>query len=239
VNRPLEPDVLRSFLELEVVRVLRRLQGRETFLHRAPDGRPIVVKRSVPGARPGGRREHEALVRLAEQGFPVPAALGFAQGPRGSVVAMERVAHKETARDVLCRADATERRALLARCADLAAALHARGWCHRDLYAHHLLVRETDGELVLIDVGRARRARLPRRRWYVKDVGALLSSLPHEVGRGERLRCVARYLDARGVTVPAARRRFARAAFAKAARIARRIPRDERAPAADGSGAAR
>lgn len=230
--RQLEPDVLRSFLDLEVTGVLRQLQGRETFLHRAPDGRAIVVKRSVAGAKPGGRREHEALVRLAQEGFTVPAALGFAQGPRGSIVAMERVAHKETARDVLRRAAAPERRKLLERCADLAAGFHAAGWCHRDFYAHHLLLRELDGALVLIDVGRAGRARPPRGRWFVKDVAALLSSMPREVGRSERLRFVARYLDGRGVDAPGARRRFVRAALAKAARIARRVPRDERAGAA-------
>lgn len=226
--RLLEPDVLRSFLDLEVTGVLRRLQGRETFLHRTPDGRPIVVKRSVAGARPGGRREHEALVRLAQDGFTVPAALGFAQGPSGSIVAMERIVHKETARDALRRAAAPERRKLLERCADLAAGFHARGWCHRDFYAHHILLRDLDGALVLIDVGRAGRARPPRGRWFVKDVGALLSSLPREVGRSERLRFVTRYLDGRGVGTPGARRRFARKAFAKAARIARRVPRDER-----------
>lgn len=224
MDRPLEPDELRGLLTLRIVAPLRRLQGRETFLHRAADGRPIVVKRSRPGAKPGGRREHDALVRLAELGLPVPRSLGFAAGPDGSVVAMERVEHVETARDLLERSGPGERRALLARVAGLLADLHRAAWCHRDFYAHHLLVREPTRELVLIDVGRAGRAPIPRGRWFVKDAGALLSSLPSTVGERERLAFLARYLDRRGVVDRRARRGFVRAASAKARRIAAHVP---------------
>ncbi|MCY2961628.1 MAG: phosphotransferase [Planctomycetota bacterium] len=231
MNRPLEPDELRGLLALEIQTPLRRLQGRETFLHRTAAGDALVVKRSQPGARPGGRREHEALVRLADLGFPVPASLGFAAGPEGSVVAMERVPHAETARDRLACAPRNERRELLARVADLLARLHLAGWRHRDFYAHHLLLREPDRALVLIDVGRAGRAPIPRWRWCVKDAGALVSSLPSSVGAREVLEFLARYLDGRGLDDRGARRRFARAALAKARRIARRTPRDERATA--------
>ncbi len=232
VSRPLSPPELQTLLDLEVGTPVRSLQGRETFLHRAADGRAIVVKRSLPGVKPGGRREHAALERLAEWGFSVPEALGFAQGPAGSVVVMERVAYTETARDRLARGDPAARRELLGRIADLLARLHAAAWCHRDFYAHHLLLREPNGELVLIDVGRARRAPYPRRRWYVKDAGALLSSLPAVVTDRERLRWLARYLDARGIVDAGARVRFVRAAIAKARRIAGRVPRDERKPVA-------
>jgi len=231
VTRPLEPLELRGLLALEIRSPLRRLQGRETFLHRTSSGDALVVKRSRPGARPGGRREHEALVRLGELGLPVPASLGFAAGPDGSVVAMERVVHAETARDRLAFGAAGERRDLLARIAGLLARLHQAGWCHRDFYAHHLLLREPDHALVLIDVGRAGRAPIPRWRWFVKDAGALLASLPARVGERERLSFLARYLDAREVVERDARRRFVRAALAKARRIAARTPRDERATA--------
>lgn len=230
--RTLEPEELRGLIALEVRRPLRALQGRETFLHRTADGRAIVVKRARPGARPGGRREHEALVRLAELGLPVPVSFGFAAGPAGSVVAMERVEHVETARDRLERGRADERRALLERIAALLAQLHRAGWCHRDFYAHHLLLREPRRELVLIDVGRAGRAPIPRGRWFVKDVGALLSSLPHPVGDRERLAFVARYLDRRGVVERRARRRFLRAALAKARRIAAHRPVETGVPRA-------
>jgi len=230
--RTLDPEELRGLIALEVRQPLRALQGRETFLHRGADGRAIVVKRSRPGAKPGGRREHEVLVRLAELGLPVPESLGFAAGPDGSVVAMERVAHVDTARDRLTRGDADERRALLARIASLLADLHRAGWCHRDFYAHHLLLREPTRELVLIDVGRAGRAPIPRGRWFVKDAGALLCSLPLHVGERERLTFVARYLDRRGVVERRARRRFVRAAFAKARRIAAHLPVETGVPRA-------
>ncbi len=231
MSHALTAPELQDLLALEVREPVRALQGRETFLHRTADGRAIVVKRSLPGAKPGGRREHAALERLAEWGFPVPRTLGFASGPAGSVVAMERVEHVDTARDRLGRLPAAERRVLLDRIAELAARLHVAGWCHRDFYAHQLLVREPTQELVLIDVGRARRAPFPRRRWFVKDVGALLSSLPPLVDDRERLRFVAAYLDARGITNAGSRQRFVHAARAKAHRIARRVPRDERVSA--------
>lgn len=228
---PLEASVVQSFLDLEVAAVLRRLQGRETFLHRAPDGRAIVVKRSEPGTRPDGRREYQALQRIAREGIAVPVALGFAHGPRGSVVAMERVAHVETARERAAHPNGVVRREILARVAKLLARLHASGLRHRDFYAHHLLLRTETDELVLIDVGRAGRAPMPTRRWFVKDVGALLHSLPPRVSERERLRFVAQYLDARAIDSPRARRGFVRDAFAKARRIGRHVPRDERSGA--------
>jgi len=226
--RPLILDELRSLLELEIDRPLRSVQGRETFHHRTRDGEGVVVKRSKPGARPGGRREHEALVRLGDLDFPVPETLGFASGPLGSVVVMERVAHVETARERAAHPHSVVRRAILARIADLLARLHVAGFRHRDFYAHHLLLRTGTDELVLIDVGRAGRAPMPRRRWFVKDVGALIHSLPARVTEREQLRFVAQYLDARSIDSPRARRSFARAAFAKARRIGRHVPRDER-----------
>ncbi len=229
MTRPLDPEELRGLLALEIQAPLRSLQGRETFLHRTAAGQALVVKRSRPGARPGGRREHESLVRLGELGFPVPMSLGFAVGPTGSVLAMERIAHVETARDRLASGSADERRELLGRIAALLARLHLAAWRHRDFYAHHLLLREPTQELVLIDVGRAGRAPIPRGRWFVKDAGALLYSLPDSVSERERLAFLARYLDGREVLGRGARRSFVRAALAKARRIARHLPRDERA----------
>ena len=226
--RPLVLDELRSLLELEIDQPLRSLQGRETFHHRTRDGSGVVVKRSRPGARPGGRREHEALLRLGDLHFPVPETFGFASGPLGSVVVMERIAHVETARERAAHPNSIVRRALLTRIAELLGRLHVAGFRHRDFYAHHLLLRTGTDELVLIDVGRAGRAPMPARRWFVKDVGALIHSLPVRVTERERLRFVAQYLDARGIDSQRARRSFVRAAFAKARRIARHVPLDER-----------
>jgi tRNA A-37 threonylcarbamoyl transferase component Bud32 len=231
VAAPLDAETLRGLLQIEVQAPLRRLQGRETFLHRAADGRALVVKRSGPGVRPAGWREHDALERLARDGLPVPAALGWAASDAGSVVVLERVPHKESARDALARLPATGRRALLARVARLAAELHRKGWHHRDLYLQHVLLRDPDGALVLIDVGRARRAPPPRARWFVKDLAALLHSLPAAVLPRERLRFVLDYLDGRDLRASAARRRWVRAAFGKQRRMAAHVPRDERAGA--------
>jgi hypothetical protein len=132
----------------------------------------------------------------------------------------------------LARAGASSRRALLDRVADLLAALQRAGWRHRDFYAHHLLLVPGTDAIVLVDVGRAGRAPFPRGRWFVKDAGALLHSLPGAVTRAERLRFLARVASTRGPASRAERRAFVRAALRKAARIGRHVPRDERAAAA-------
>ena len=103
------------------------------------------------------------------------------------------------------------------------ARLHAAGWYHRDLYLAHWLV--TPAGLFLVDVGRARRERAPRERWFVKDLAALLHSCPATVTAHARLRFLVLYLDARGIASHDGRKSFARAVLAKAARIAAHVPR--------------
>jgi serine/threonine protein kinase len=209
--------------------------------------------------RSPGRREFENLAALAAEGFPVPRALGWCERGVRSAVAMELVPHAETLRERLGRSEPGEVRHLAALLLELVARLHEKGWYHRDLYLEHVLVR-ADGagaaraggapraapegrELVLIDVGRARRvavrpraedspeepraegARGPRRRWLVKDLAALLHSTPAAVPPRARLRFLAGYLDRRGVRGRARRRAWARAVLAKQARMARHRPR--------------
>ena len=62
--------------------------------------------------------------------------------------------------------------AMLAPTADLAAALHAAGLHHRDLYLCHFMVRPDPPDVRLIDVTRVARLSNPltRRRWVVKDL---------------------------------------------------------------------
>jgi len=239
----------RAFLDFEVVEWLRRSGGRETFstgpLPSAPAG--YVVKRSVGSvakddwherlrgrrARSPGQREFDALVRLAEDGLPVPRAITFCEervfgGVRRSLVVMERVVHADTVRDRLAVLEARERRALCERVLEIVVRLHARGWYHRDLYLQHFVICADGGALVLLDVGRARRERRPRSRWFVKDLAALAHSAPARVTAREKLRFAAAWLDAHGVRDREERRRWLRAIVAKRARMAARVPRDER-----------
>lgn len=231
---------------------MRRMPGRETFAWPDPQG-TTVLKRYL-GDEPGealaalirlrsprspGRREGENLRALAADGLPVPAALGWweERNPGAwldhrfgrSAVLMQRVAHEETLRDV-CRSRPDEaRERWTAPLAELVARLHARGWYHRDLYLQHVVLASSDGggapRLVLLDVGRARRRRRPRRRWFVKDLAALLHSAPESVGPRPRLRFFAAYCARRGVAGRAARRALLRDVAAKARRMAARPPR--------------
>jgi tRNA A-37 threonylcarbamoyl transferase component Bud32 len=150
-----------------------------------------------------------------------------------SCVWMERVDHDHTLRQLAERDPRGAVEAWLRPLAELAARLHECGWYHRDLYLEHWIAA---GErLMLLDVGRARRDAYPRRRWFVKDIAALLHSCPSGVGARDRLRFLALYLDARRVQGRSQRRAFARDVLAKSRRIAAHAPRfvDARTAAAD------
>ncbi|MBL8859679.1 MAG: phosphotransferase [Planctomycetes bacterium] len=229
----------RACLQSEPARFLRRTQGRETFVW----GADQIGKRTIERARGGlwpwfrvrsaGEREHQNLLELSACGVPVPRALAWAEirrgGERVSVCLMERIEHTATLRDLLAGAPQPARRELARELIEIVIRLHAHGFIHRDLYLQHVLQRSSDGALILIDVGRVRRARRWRTRWYVKDLASLLHSTPANVTVRERLEFLARWLTARGIVARGARRRWLRAIVRKARRIATHVPRDERA----------
>jgi len=227
-------------LDVRPPRFLRRSGGRETFLWEL-GSRRVVVKRTLGAGRtrPSGRREHEVLLALRADGIPVPQAISWChergsllRGSARSIVVMEHVEHRENLRERLATANAAERQVLAGELLDVVARLHEAGWYHRDLYLQHFLVacpRKAIGPpLVLIDVGRARREKNPRRRWFVKDLAALLVSCPAAVPGRERLRFLSAYLARRGIRERAVRRAWARRVLAKAARMGAHVPRDER-----------
>jgi RIO-like serine/threonine protein kinase len=223
-----------EFLCAQPAEFLRRVPGREAFLWSGESGSPVVIKRVCePIAlrlRSPGAIEYENLRSLGRDGIPVPHALGWSAERTGlfglarrSVVAMERVEHAETLRQRLLHASESERRALAGRLLELVLRLHGGGWYHRDLYLQHFVLRGE--ELVLLDVGRARRGRAPRARWFEKDLAALLHSTPRSVGARERLGFLARYLDARGIPGRAERRRWLAAILRRERRMTRHVPR--------------
>lgn len=247
----------RTFLHAEADRTLRSVGGRETFVTHDSRGNPVVVKRDAGGLRAerlrerlvelwagidprsSGRREYENLRALARAGIPVPDALGWEDAEPTSIVAvpasavvLEWVEHTETLRGRLGRADAPERRRWGERLVELVARMHAAGFYHRDLYLQHWILPAVSarGELVLLDVGRTRRALpAPRRRWLVKDLAALLHSTPDAVGPRERLRFLVTWLDRLGTPSGASargvRRAWARQVLAKQRRMAAHTPR--------------
>ena len=81
--------------------------------------------------------------------------------------------------------------------------LHAAGCAHRDLYASHVFLHETDQalHLSLIDLARVFRPRWRMRRWQVKDVAQVKYSMPARwvdlwwnIFLGEYARCLGRSL---------------------------------------------
>jgi len=200
--------------------------------HRASAGRAWLDRLRGRHAGSPGRREYEALAELSAAGLPVPRPLSWCARDGWSAVAMELVEHRETLRGALARARGTETRQLVEELADVVARLHGQGWYHRDLYLEHVVVRRerhrdgaASGRLCLIDLGRARREVAPRRRWFVKDLAALLHSAPPELEPAARLRFFARYLRLRGVRDRAEARGWARAVERKRARLAGHRPR--------------
>ena len=241
--------LLERLFHLSPSAFLRRMPGRETLAWPS-DGSALVVKRFRGGetrdwwyerlrgaVRSPARREGENLRDLASDGLPVPRWVAWVEergalrrasprrAPRDarSGVVMAAVPHRRTLQEVLAAGSGPERRAWLDRLADLVARLHAKGWIHRDLYLHQVVV-DGDRDLVLLDVGRARRSRrLPRRRWHVKDLAALHLSAPGSVTAAERLRTLQRYLRARGLEGPV--RPWVRSVVRKARRLSAHVPR--------------
>jgi hypothetical protein len=239
----------------EPLRTLRAVPGRRTVEFRLA-GRRCVHKayrgdeprdwwyERLRGRTPSSpaAREHRTLCELAALGLPVPRALGrqdqdapprfWPPRPgRGaqSEVWFEFVEHRGSADRELAGAPGAERRRLLAALGELVVRFHRAGYYHRDLYLGHLLVGPA-GELFLIDLGRARRERRPRLRWWVKDLAALDASAPAQVSRRERLRFFAAWC--RGLCDPRlaarrARRRCLRRIASKAERLIAHRPRHD------------
>jgi tRNA A-37 threonylcarbamoyl transferase component Bud32 len=160
-------------------------------------------------------REWENHRTLMAAGFRVPQpALGGVLSDGRGLFATVRLPGLHPMDDVWATLD--RRRAVRA-AADLARRLHACGLVHKDLYLCHLFVAEGGDQLTLIDL--ARLERTTSRRLRVKDLAALVSSAKGLCSRTELLRGLRRY---------GGDRKLARAVLAKAARMARHVPRNVR-----------
>ncbi|RME73637.1 MAG: hypothetical protein D6776_06735 [Planctomycetota bacterium] len=122
------------------------------------------------------------------------------------------------------------RRALARALGALVARMHAAGVFHRDLYVCHVYHDEASGALGLIDLARAGRRLLWRRRWRIKDLAALWYSREHDLyTRADAVAFLRAYLDlpprGPGARLPAHARALVRAVRRKAARMGRRARR--------------
>lgn len=80
--------------------------------------------------------------------------------------------------------------------AGLVRRLHSSGFIHRDLYCAHLIVARDPrwGRPYMVDLQRVEQRFPPRRRWLIKDLAAVLHSLPPNVSRTDQLRFLMVYL---------------------------------------------
>lgn len=237
MERPsLEAPTLADFERAPGYRVQRRLSDRLNFVMLDPDdpaGRArrfgkvyercglFSRLRRRRGARPGVD-EARLLARLESEGIPVPAVVAAGALPSGRSFVVVRAVDGEPLDDAIRAgrfAAPARRRELLLSLARLVRRLHATGTVHRDLYLCHVLVSPDGRTLALIDFERALSRR--RERWRVKDVAALLSSVPD--GLLSRTDAVRFLLEYRGGADGL--RRFARRVARKAARLRAHVPR--------------
>lgn len=129
------------------------------------------------------RREWQTLLALRRHGLscPEPLAVGF-DGKRSFLLVREL----ENAADLhtfLARHghDQRIRECLAERLGGFLARFHGLGFIHPDLYAKHVFVRRSDGDIALIDFQRTTRYRFVpwHARW--RDLAALDASLGEDV----------------------------------------------------------
>jgi tRNA A-37 threonylcarbamoyl transferase component Bud32 len=197
------------------------------------DALSLHVKRSrrLPRLRRDMPREARALIRCHAAGVPT-ATLGVygVDRSRGALTATFALDPARPLDELLREGvlDRDARRRALARVASLAATLHAAGLHHKDFYLNHLFMDPDDlqGAVRVIDVERVARHRRALGRWVVKDLAALLHSLPDgALTDAELTRFLVRYLERRGIPRRGVLDGLVRRVRAKAARMRAHVPR--------------
>ena len=215
--------------------VVRDLPDRTNLVLRAP-GACLHVKRS---RRRGPSREAAALEVAARAGVPVAriAFTGRARG-LGSVVGTFDLAPARPLDDLLREGllDADGATAALTATVRAAAALHAARLHHHDLYLNHVFVDPADPtRATLIDLERTTSHHGLLGRAVVKDLAAIHATIPAATAScADRMRLLARYLEARRFPVWSLLGRLSRRVEAKAARIRAHVPRTPVGTAASG-----
>jgi lipopolysaccharide core heptose(I) kinase len=146
-------------------------------------GRKLLRFLGWPGAEDEAMREWRAISELRKNGFSAPVPIAFGRRREFGITVESFLMTAEisggTQADFYCRElKPLERRALALEIADFSQRFHEAGFVHKDFYLCHIFVVVKNGtrELFLIDLQRLSRPQLFRRRWLVKDLGALAYS---------------------------------------------------------------
>lgn len=231
------PDALLARLSTAGIRtvhdVLRRatcvrdLKTRANLLLEV-DGLRIFVKHAKKARRP---REAEALGKLAALRIATaPIAFSGVDPELGAVTGTLDLAPARPLDDLLDDGalDAAQQRRVADALADLVGSLHDARLNHRDLYLCHVFVDPSESRPTprVIDLERLRRHRNLLGPRVVKDLAALLSSVPE--GRTRELlraRFLLRYMARRRIPRRGVYAGLVRRIRRKAARIRKHVPK--------------
>lgn len=175
--------------------------------------------------------EAAQILGIGASGIPVPEVLAVAQGYACSALLLGEVEGRRTLAEVLRGATMRDQESYARELGQLVGRLHASGWTHRDLYLEHFLVqpRDVGQRLVLIDLGRAQHRPVAQPmglgRRQIKDLSALLHSVPPQVGVRARVAFWRAWSEAVGRLDRATARRTLRIMARRRTRMARHIPK--------------
>jgi heptose I phosphotransferase len=226
----------RQTVRLELAPAVGSLSG--VYLKRytpeyLPPLRKLLRLLRWPGSEDEAMQEWQAMLALDAIGIPVATPLAVGQDKSRGVVTRSFLMTREIPSAVeggtwLAKLSPPQRREFLKRVATMARRFHGAGFVHKDFYIGHVLVSDAgpEPELFLIDLQRAMKPRWLRRRWFVKDLGAMAySALNAGASPGQLLRA---YLDYRGVRrLGAEDKAIARAALARVAWLRTRRPKHD------------
>ncbi len=171
---------------------------------RRPLGEIIKAALSLKFKFFGAFEEWGSLLAFHEKGLPTMQPLAVARCREGDCGLTLGIKGFERASELYpkLKDDPARRRALAAKLAKLAAAMHSAGMAHQDFYLVHVFVLPGD-ELLLIDLQRMIREPKLAVRWIVKDLGQMLFAVRPLAQRGDIALFARAYAKASGMKLQA------------------------------------
>lgn len=144
---------------------------------RSSSGRWLGVNSNSKRFQKQARQEWNAITLFSELDFPVPKPVAFVDSDSESFVLMTEVESKGTLQHWFQNHSAEEfankRSYIIERLAKITQRMHSNNLHHQDYYLGHFLFDETSNQLSLIDLGRAGRIKMLRKKWIIKDLAQL------------------------------------------------------------------
>ncbi|MDX9702775.1 MAG: lipopolysaccharide kinase InaA family protein [Candidatus Auribacterota bacterium] len=165
---------------------------------------------------------------------PTLVAWGYACNPSRSCLVTHEIENCLSLEKIVqmgcLPANFEQRRVLIMQIASIARNLHEKGYCHKDFYAGHLLIRTksltdfSEAETYLIDLQRIAKLKLFKWRWRIKDLSQLdFTTRYPEIRLKDRLRFMHEYLGCKKLSKE--HRALLAKISAKTDRIRRHIPK--------------